>query len=882
MASHRPPPSHHHSQPLPPPPNHSGYTHPHSHSGQNRLPQSSYAHESNMQNGGSSGSHSMSSSRHLPPLSQSPSYPGPPRQENNLPPLSPYSQRSYGPSQNYPHPPLSRSGSGQHPPPPGRLPPQSYSSQHHPPQVPPPLYPHPSSSSQGHWDQGPPRLEHPQPSNHHQTQRRESMDMNMSAVRRKPSMSEREPATPPELPTLVSTVPRESEESGPPASDFVKKLARMLDDQSFAGVVSWGPKGDCFVVKDMTEFTKTILPRMFKHSNFASFVRQLNKYDFHKIKNPDDTFGDQSWTFHHPDFQRSNREALENIKRKVPAQKKGPRPSAGGVPSAIPGPASPQDGAPAPSVIERNDASASNNALLQAQIDQLLRCQEDMTARLATAERNYQNVLNEMVAFQRGMAAQDSLMQTLISHFIDSAKPGSEGAGKNMSTFDGRSNLSRLATLASMGYPGSTASIDSNTTLVNPASPPDLSPVEKSILVRQETAQRLDELRRGRDPGAQPGSNEAASSAQSTAPYMTSLNPAAAAATAPMQSARTEIDPRSGMRVFSANGQIVPSSMQDGNVNMAISNGVVPVNGTSSSSSSQQQQQQQQQQQHQAQQVANQQQWTFPEDQMDTGAGDMDDGPTEAGPSNYAPNPSAGPSMALDLGASLLDSPGGSRIRLRGKVASAPGWAVPPRVLLVDDDLVSRKLFSKFLQVSGCTIDVAVDGIGAVNKMNLEKYDLVLMDIVMPKLDGVSATSLIRQFDHMTPIISMTSNSKPNDVVTYYSSGMNDILPKPFTRENLFTMLERHLGHLKAIQQLTKPGFEELAAAATQSATMALTEDQYSAMLSGLLGMSGEGDGFAALAPGTVMMGDIGMQKRSLDAMDDEREVKRPRFEVVE
>lgn len=42
----------------------------------------------------------------------------------------------------------------------------------------------------------------------------------------------------------------------------------------------------------------------------------------------------------------------------------------------------------------------------------------------------------------------------------------------------------------------------------------------------------------------------------------------------------------------------------------------------------------------------------------------------------------------------------------------------------------------------------------------------------MPKLDGVSATSLIRQFDHMTPIISMTSNSKPNEIMTYYSSGV--------------------------------------------------------------------------------------------------------------
>ena len=56
-----------------------------------------------------------------------------------------------------------------------------------------------------------------------------------------------------------------------------------------------------------------------------------------------------------------------------------------------------------------------------------------------------------------------------------------------------------------------------------------------------------------------------------------------------------------------------------------------------------------------------------------------------------------------------------------------PGWSVPPRVLLVEDDAVSRKLSSKFLQIFGCTIDVAVDGVGAVNKMNLERYDLVLM-----------------------------------------------------------------------------------------------------------------------------------------------------------
>ncbi|KAG5350775.1 hypothetical protein C0989_009327 [Termitomyces sp. Mn162] len=93
----------------------------------------------------------------------------------------------------------------------------------------------------------------------------------------------------------------------PSTNDFVKKLYKMLEDQSFQHVVSWGPQGDCFVVKDMNEFTKSILPRLFKHSNFANDLVQ---------------FGEQSWTFRHPDFHADRRDALGNIKRKVPAQRK--------------------------------------------------------------------------------------------------------------------------------------------------------------------------------------------------------------------------------------------------------------------------------------------------------------------------------------------------------------------------------------------------------------------------------------------------------------------------------------------------------------------------------------------------------------------------------
>ena len=68
------------------------------------------------------------------------------------------------------------------------------------------------------------------------------------------------------------------------SNDFVKKLFQMLQDENYKDIVKWTDSGDSFVVINTNDFTKDILPRHFKHSNFASFVRQLNKYDFHKVK----------------------------------------------------------------------------------------------------------------------------------------------------------------------------------------------------------------------------------------------------------------------------------------------------------------------------------------------------------------------------------------------------------------------------------------------------------------------------------------------------------------------------------------------------------------------------------------------------------------------
>lgn len=221
------------------------------------------------------------------------------------------------------------------------------------------------------------------------------------------------------------------------------------------------------------------------------------------------------------------------------------------------------------------------------------------------------------------------------------------------------------------------------------------------------------------------------------------------------------------------------------------------------------------------------------------------------------------------------------RLRVR-RSTYVPGWAVPPRVLLVDDDAVSRKLSSKFLQVFGCTIDVAVDGVGAVNKMNLEKYDLVLMDIVMPKLDGVSATSLIRKFDHMTPIISMTSNSKPNEIMTYYSSGMNDILPKPFTKEGLLGMLEKHLMHLKVIQEMASARVSRPLGGGDVGPYTGNGEVDSEGRVNPLAGMGLTDEQYNLILQNIVNEGTFNGEKRALEDDDDGRDGKRGRFEVIE
>ncbi|TFK69013.1 winged helix DNA-binding domain-containing protein [Pluteus cervinus] len=225
----------------------------------------------------------------------------------------------------------------------------------------------------------------------------------------------------------------------PSTADFVKKLYRMLGDQSNQHIVCWGPNGDCFVVKDMNEFTKTVLPRLFKHSNFASFVRQLNKYDFHKVKNADDSqFGEQSWVFRHPDFNVNRPDALENIRRKVPTAARNK--AAASEPHLhhhhhhrrsssrplSPSPTPSVDSSHADQCFPLTSLSTAGPLLpnqlqvdaLQTQVRMINDHQDEMLVRVRGLERNYQQLLVEMVGFQRQIAQQDNLLQSLLQGWL--------------------------------------------------------------------------------------------------------------------------------------------------------------------------------------------------------------------------------------------------------------------------------------------------------------------------------------------------------------------------------------------------------------------------------------------------------------------------------
>jgi len=104
-----------------------------------------------------------------------------------------------------------------------------------------------------------------------------------------------------------------------------------------------------------------------------------------------------------------------------------------------------------------------------------------------------------------------------------------------------------------------------------------------------------------------------------------------------------------------------------------------------------------------------------------------------------------------------------------------------PKILIVDDNAVNRKVACQILTKSGCNVNEADNGISAIEKVQINKYDLIFMDIQMPGMDGVEATQKIKKINGLSlpPIVAMTAYSMEEDREKFLKQGLDDYMSKP-------------------------------------------------------------------------------------------------------
>ena len=111
-----------------------------------------------------------------------------------------------------------------------------------------------------------------------------------------------------------------------------------------------------------------------------------------------------------------------------------------------------------------------------------------------------------------------------------------------------------------------------------------------------------------------------------------------------------------------------------------------------------------------------------------------------------------------------------------------------PHILIVDDNATNRVVAQALCEMFGCTSETAEDGLEALDAVKSRAFDLILMDIKMPRMDGVQATQAIRALKGpagLTPIIALTANADPDDAKAYLAIGMAAVVEKPIKPERL-------------------------------------------------------------------------------------------------
>ncbi len=124
-----------------------------------------------------------------------------------------------------------------------------------------------------------------------------------------------------------------------------------------------------------------------------------------------------------------------------------------------------------------------------------------------------------------------------------------------------------------------------------------------------------------------------------------------------------------------------------------------------------------------------------------------------------------------------------------------PSVSFVGHVLVVDDNSVNRLVASRTLKKLGLNVDEATTGIEAVETAINQPFDLILMDIKMPGIDGLEAAKRIRKAINQDcpPIIAWSANSSDGDIANFIAGGIDGILAKPVDEHAVVEMLHRHL-----------------------------------------------------------------------------------------
>jgi hypothetical protein len=133
------------------------------------------------------------------------------------------------------------------------------------------------------------------------------------------------------------------------------------------------------------------------------------------------------------------------------------------------------------------------------------------------------------------------------------------------------------------------------------------------------------------------------------------------------------------------------------------------------------------------------------------------------------------------------------------------------RILLVEDNDINRLYAKSILKNWNSITDTAENGLVAIEKLKSNQYDVILMDVQMPVMDGYETTHTIRQMDKkisQIPIVALTANATKADIDKCLNAGMNAFLPKPFTPDDLYQKLFYELKIKNSNQPLTNHNIE--------------------------------------------------------------------------